>query len=124
MISNSKMSLSGSETKEGMIIKSFDLFGQSPGFLINNGSATKGSLLVAFLSFGVIIIALSFFARQAQLMGNLEDTAPKTTEPDFAFNEANPFNFEDPNLFIDWAVKESGNYKVYTVDTAGLLNFN
>ena len=56
------MSRSSNETRVGKAIKSLDLFGQSPGFLIN-GAATKGSLMGAFLSFGVIIIALSYFAR-------------------------------------------------------------
>ena len=50
------------ESKMGKMIKSVDLFGESPGFLIN-GSATKGTFLGALLSLGVIVITLSYGIR-------------------------------------------------------------
>ena len=56
-------------------------------------------------------------------MVNLEDTTSETTEPDFSFTQANPFKFEDTNLFVGWALKVAGNYKVHTVDTKGFVEF-
>ena len=45
-------------------IKSLDMFGQSPGFNID-GASSKGSFMGALLSFGVIVLALSYGIRQA-----------------------------------------------------------
>ncbi len=58
------MSRRVNDSKVGRTIKSFDMFGQSPGFFVN-GSATNGTFLGAFISFGVIFLALSYGIRQA-----------------------------------------------------------
>ena len=108
------------------LVKSIDIFGDSVGFTVNNGSSTYQTWTGTFVSIVIQILVIIYAVKKFTIMTNYEDTNFQSILEKHAIPVDKNFTSEDINFNIAFALfqyDQKGVSIVTEKDMYGYLEF-